>query len=73
MKTGERRIAATSFLTFVALDDEGKPLQVPRVIPESKEEHALFEAAERRAEMRKQRRTESKRFAEHLSTDSPWE
>lgn len=73
LKTGERRIAATSFLTFVALDDEGKPHAVPQVIPETKEEHLMFEGAEHRAEMRKQRRAQSKRFAEHLSTSSPWE
>ncbi|WP_058301586.1 acyl-CoA thioesterase [Gorillibacterium timonense] len=73
LKTGERRIAATSFLTFVALDDDGKPVAVPHVIPESAEEHLLFEGAEQRAEARKRRRSESKRFADHLSTASPWE
>lgn len=73
LRTGERRIAATSFLTFVALDDDGKPVHVPRVIPETKEEHLMFEGAEQRAEARKLRRSESKRFAEHLSTSSPWE
>lgn len=29
MKTGERRQTATAFLTFVALDDEGRPQTVP--------------------------------------------
>ena len=36
--TGERHIAATSFLTFVAMDDDGNPTQVPPVIPETEEE-----------------------------------
>lgn len=35
---GERRIAATCFITFVALKD-GKPSSVPQVLPETEEEH----------------------------------
>ena len=35
----ERHLAILSFLTFVALDDNGKPVQVPDVYPESKVEN----------------------------------
>ena len=36
--SGEKRIAATSFVTFVALSKENNPVPVPRVIPETEEE-----------------------------------
>lgn len=73
LRTGERRIAATSFLTFVALDANNKPIPVPQVLPETEEEKKLFETAEHRAEMRKHRREESKKFAGYLLTKYPWE
>ena len=41
----ERHLAALSFLTFVALDDNGKPVQVPDVYPESKVEKWFYESA----------------------------
>jgi len=73
LRTGERAIAATAFLTFVALDDNKRPALVPHVIPETEEERRLHETAVRRAEMRKHRREESKNFADYLTIDFPWE
>ncbi|MCL6516646.1 acyl-CoA thioesterase [Alicyclobacillus sp.] len=73
LKTGERRIAATAFLTFVALDDQGTPVPVPPVRPESEEERVLYETAPRRAELRKQHRNESKALAAHLRTEKFWD
>jgi acyl-CoA hydrolase len=73
MYTGERKIAATAFLTFVALDENKKPTPVPGVIPETDEEKKLHERAVQRAQMRKMRREESKRLAEFLTTKKPWE
>ncbi|WP_042160753.1 acyl-CoA thioesterase [Paenibacillus gorillae] len=70
--SGERVVAATSFLTFVALDENNKPIPVPRVIPESEEELKLFETAPQRSEMRRQRREESKKFAGYLTVKPPW-
>ncbi len=55
--TGERKLTATSFLTFVAVDEHGRPTPVPAVIPETEEEKRLFESAPRRYEMRKRNRT----------------
>lgn len=71
--TGERKIAATSFLTFVSVDEGGRPLPVPEVVPESDEERMMNRTGEKRAEMRKARRAESKSFAQHLTTTKPWE
>ncbi|WP_274649659.1 acyl-CoA thioesterase [Paenibacillus humicola] len=73
LKTSERKIAATSFLTFVALDDDNKPVRVPKVVPETEEEKHLHETAVARAERRKQRRAESAKFAHVLTVDFPWE
>jgi acyl-CoA hydrolase len=71
--SGERIIAATSFLTFVALDENRKPVPVPLVVPESEEELKLFETAPHRADMRKIRRNESKKFAGFLTVKYPWD
>jgi acyl-CoA hydrolase len=73
LRSGERKIAATSFLTFVALDEEYNPIPVPQIVPETEEERKLFETAQLRAEMRKHRREESKKFADYLLTNYPWE
>ncbi|AKO93240.1 MULTISPECIES: acyl-CoA thioesterase [Priestia] len=72
LKTGERRLAATSFLTFVALDENGKPKRVPRVIPQSDEEIMLHNTAKQRAEERKNRRKHSQALAQAIGTDQPW-
>ncbi|HJV45148.1 MAG TPA: acyl-CoA thioesterase [Bacillota bacterium] len=71
--SGERRIAATSFLTFVALDENKKPVLVPGVIPETEEEKKLHDMAPSRANMRRVRREESKELALFLTTDKYWE
>ena len=62
--TGERRTAATSFLTFVAIDENGNPVNVPSVYPETEEERYLYETGEERAQNRKLRRAQSKEFSQ---------
>jgi acyl-CoA hydrolase len=47
--TGDRVHTCSAYLTFVALDAEGKAMAVAPVIPETDEEHRRYrEAAERR-------------------------
>lgn len=47
--TGERRQTSSAFVTYVALDSEGKPTRVPAVIPRTAEEkHEFREALARR-------------------------
>ena len=70
---GNRRIAATAFFTFVALDDDGKPTRVPPVIPETEEEKKLHETGKDRADQRKTHRKMSKELADYLTTKKPWE
>ena len=62
--TGGSRVAATSFLTFVSLDEEGHPAPVPSVYPETEEEHYLFNTGEERSIARKLRREQSKHLAQ---------
>jgi acyl-CoA hydrolase len=57
----------------VALDENGKPTKVPRIVPETKEEKALFETGPDRAAKRKEHRKRSKELAAFFTTDKPWE
>lgn len=43
---------ATAYLTFVALNEKGKPVAIPEVIPESPEEKRRFDQAKLRRESR---------------------
>lgn len=46
--TGERRHTNSCYLTFVAIDERGRPVPVPPVVPETDEERARYAAAEER-------------------------
>jgi acyl-CoA hydrolase len=54
--TGERRLCTSAVLTFVALDDAGKPTRVPPVLPETDEEREMIAAAQARRKARLSRR-----------------
>ena len=43
--TGERRHTHTARVVFVAIDDQGKPRRVPRLVPETPEERERYERA----------------------------
>ncbi len=60
-------LVALSYLTFVALDDEGKPKHVPGVYPEDDVEKWFYDTAPQRVERRKARRIESKQTIEYLA------
>jgi acyl-CoA hydrolase len=49
--TGERRKSNEAIYTFVAVDQNGGPIQVPELIPESGEEKERFESALRRKQL----------------------
>jgi acyl-CoA hydrolase len=70
--TGDRNVCALSFLTLVAVDENGNPSPVPQVIPETEEEKSLFESAKERAEIRKRRKIESEIVAKRFGTKLPW-
>jgi acyl-CoA hydrolase len=50
--TGKRTHTNTAYLTFVSIDDEGKPLAAPPIRPETKEEKRRFADAVRRRDLR---------------------
>jgi len=57
LRTGVRRHCATAYLTFVALDDDGKPMPVPPLLAETEEEERRMREAQRRREARLARRS----------------
>lgn len=67
--TGRSSLTGVSFLTFVALDAEGKPTEVPGVIPETEEEKRLFDSAEERRKIRKDRKGTVKEFIRQYDLD----
>jgi acyl-CoA hydrolase len=54
--TGEKKLTATCFTTFIALDEAGRPVPVPPVIPETEEEIRLFNGGQGRYVARKARK-----------------
>jgi acyl-CoA hydrolase len=52
--TGEVRTTTKAYLTFVALDDLGKPVEVPPLKPETEDEIRRFENAQKRVQMKKE-------------------
>ena len=46
VSTGERRHTHTAHVVFVAVDEQGKPKRVPRLIPETDEERERYARAE---------------------------
>jgi len=46
VSSGERRHTHTAHVVFVALDEEGKPARVPRLMPETSEERDRYARAE---------------------------
>jgi acyl-CoA hydrolase len=54
---GTTRHVSSAFLTFVAVDRQGRHLPVPPVIPETEEEQRRYEDAGRRREHRMAERT----------------
>jgi len=59
--TGERKHANTAYLTFVAIDDKGKPVEVPPIRPETKHEKRRYvDAARRRAQRLEHRRKKNR-------------
>lgn len=53
--TGEEKLTTESFVTMVAIDENGKPVPVPGIHPETEEETRLFESGPARRAHRRQR------------------
>ncbi len=46
--TGEKQLTARAFLTMLAIDEDGKPIPVPQVQPETEEEKRQYVQAQAR-------------------------
>lgn len=58
--TGEKRTTTKAYLTFVALDDMGKPVEVPGLKVESEDEKRRFANAQERAKAKKRLKSKLK-------------
>ena len=61
MITGQRRHTNSCHVTYVAIDDNGRPVPVPKVTPETDAEMRRYE----RAEARRTRRLEEQKLEQH--------
>ena len=50
LKTGEKRHTNSCYFTMVHLDDQGRPKEVPRIVPETAEEKRRYEEGRKRHE-----------------------
>lgn len=60
--TGRRRHTNSCYLTFVAIDRNGRPVEVPPVMPETDDERRRYDAAQNRRKRRLEER-DSERLA----------
>lgn len=60
LQTGNRRHTNSCYLTFVAIDRNGRPIEVPQLVPESAEEIRRYEAAKARRQRRLEERNAEK-------------
>ena len=60
LRTGKKALTGTAFVTMVALDDDGKPTQVPELILETDDEKRRFREGEKRMQQRISERKNSK-------------
>lgn len=53
--------AVSAYLTFVAVDEQGRPRRVPPITPETNEDRRRSEAADRRRELRLKQKLQARR------------
>lgn len=69
--TGERTYTNTAYLVYVALDEHGNPVEVPRLIPENEAQRQRMEAGKLRQEYRlKRSREASQGFSSQESSEN---
>jgi len=61
---GDVKHTSSAYLTYVALDESGAPVEIPPVIPETEEEKRRYQEAGRRREYRLEQRARPRRPSE---------
>jgi acyl-CoA hydrolase len=56
LMTGRRRHTNSCYLTFVAVDRNGRPIEVPQLVPETEDELRRYGAAQQRRRRRLEER-----------------
>src|SRR5690625_2867172 len=64
-----RELAAFSFLTFVALDENNKTVEVPKIEPDNERLEWLRDTGKERAERRLERKEQSKSLSNSFASD----
>ncbi|MER2190491.1 MAG: acyl-CoA thioesterase [Solibacillus sp.] len=64
--TGESKVASMAYFTFIALNENGKPAPVPKIIPETDEERYLYEKSKQRAQFRDDKKRHNKEIVSFL-------
>jgi len=73
LRTGERYLAATSFLTFVATENyDGSEVVLPAIVPETAEERFICGDYAKRRAARQETRGMQAEFDQHISIEMPW-
>jgi acyl-CoA hydrolase len=62
--TGRRRHTNSCYLTFVAVDRNGRPVEIPMLVPETDDDRRRFDAARERREVRLKEREAERRIRE---------
>lgn len=70
--TATRNLCAISFLTFVAIDKNGRPIPVAQVVPQTEMEKSLNESAKERAAARKKRRKDTQYIIDTIGSKLKW-
>ncbi len=60
LRTGDSKIAAIAYFTFISLDKNGRPNHVPQIVPETSEERYLYEKSKQRSQFREDKRSHNK-------------
>jgi acyl-CoA hydrolase len=61
LQTGRRRHTNSCYLTFVAVDEKGRPIEVPALKPETPDEIRRYQAAVERRRLRLQEREQEEK------------
>lgn len=72
LRTGERRLCATAFTTFICFEEDGSRALVPLIEAESKEEKYIHEGYSRRRQNRMTCKKVRHCTMENVSIDIPW-